>query len=90
MEGYANAKTVAIKLSLMARKSENSQDVLEELRKELELLRSTIKNLNEITNYEFMSSGIVKALVELLCSTPSVLEEEDQRGMEESKEQPLK
>ena len=75
MEGYATAKTVAMKLSVIARKAQNTPEVMEELRKELELLRSTIKNLNEITNYEFMSSGIVKSLVELLCSTPSLLEE---------------
>lgn len=75
MEGYANAKTVAMKLSVIARKAQNTPEVMVELRKELELLRSTIKNLNEITNYEFMSSGIVKSLVELLCSTPSLLEE---------------
>ena len=53
---------------------------MEELKKELELLKSTIKNLTEITNYEFMSSGIVKSLVELLCSSPSLLEDEDTRG----------
>lgn len=35
MEGYANAKTVATKLSVIARQASNSPEMLVELKKEL-------------------------------------------------------